>query len=282
MTRTMTRKSMVGRSEHPLIALLLPWSATILMSVVWLSTLLFGLYILAFYVASYLVEPQQWNENLAGLHVAGGTLANSGIGLHFLAGGIILILGCIQLLASVRRHMPILHRISGRVYLLACLTTSIGGMVFIAARGTIGGAVMDLGFGLYGVLMFVCVLQTYRSARRQEFARHRAWALRLFALAVGSWLYRMEYGLWFMFTDAIGHQDDFSGWFDQVMSFFFFVPNLLVVELIVRSQHLQQAAWIRGSLVGMFVAAAALVLIGTWAFWDLFWSEPILKFLQII
>jgi hypothetical protein len=282
MTRTMTRKSMVGRSEHPLIALLLPWSATILMSVVWFSTLLFGLYILAFYVASYLVEPQQWNENLAGLHVAGGTLANSGIGLHFLAGGIILILGCIQLLASVRRHMPILHRISGRVYLLACLTTSIGGMVFIAARGTIGGAVMDLGFGLYGVLMFVCVLQTYRSARRQEFARHRAWALRLFALAVGSWLYRMEYGLWFMFTDAIGHQDDFSGWFDQVMSFFFFVPNLLVVELIVRSQHLQQAAWIRGSLVGMFVAAAALVLIGTWAFWDLFWSEPILKCLQII
>ena len=252
-----------------------------LMVVVWFSTLLFGLYILAFYVASYLVEPQKWNESLAGLHVAGGSLANSGIGLHFLAGGIILILGCVQLLPAIRQRVPLLHRISGRVYLLACLTTSIGGLIFIAARGTIGGALMDIGFGLYGMLMFVCVLQTYRYARRQEFARHRTWALRLFALAVGSWLYRMEYGLWFMFADAIGHQDDFRGWFDGFMAFFFFVPNLLVVELILRAQRFKLAAWVRGSLAGMFMAAAALVLIGTWAFWDMFWAEPILKFLQL-
>lgn len=253
-----------------------------LMVAVWFSTLLFGLYILAFYVASYLSEPHKWNESLVGLYVEGGTLANSGIGLHFLAGGIILILGCVQLLPSVRRHKPRLHRISGRVYLLACLTTSIGGLVFIAARGTIGGALMDLGFGLYGVLMFVCVLQTYRYARLQEFSAHRAWALRLFALAVGSWLYRMEYGLWFMFADAIGHQDDFSGWFDQLMAFFFFLPNLLVVELILCSQRFQQAVWIRSFLAGIFMAATALVSIGTWAFWDLFWSKPILKLFQLV
>ena len=281
MTKLMTAESLVDYSEHPLIAMLLKWSVRMLMVVVWFSTLLFGLYILAFYFASYLVEPAKWNESLAGLHVPGGTLANSGIGLHFLAGGIILILGCVQLLSSIRRHLPRLHRISGRAYLLACLTTSIGGLVFIAARGTIGGALMDVGFGLYGVLMFVCVVQTYRYARRQEFARHRAWALRLFALAVGSWLYRMEYGLWFMFTDAIGHQDDFRGWFDGVMAFFFFVPNLLVVELILRSQHFKPAAWIGGSLVGIFVLATILVSVGTWAFWDLFWAEPILEFLPL-
>jgi uncharacterized membrane protein len=281
MTKLMTTKSLVNHSEHPFIASLHNWSVTILMVAVWFSTLLFGLYILAFYFASYLTEPYKWNESLAGLHVPGGTVANSGIGLHFLAGGIILILGCVQLLPAIRQHLPRLHRISGRVYLLACLTTSIGGLIFIATRGTIGGRLMDIGFGLYGVLMFVCVVQTYRYARRQEFARHRAWALRLFALAVGSWLYRMEYGLWFMFTDAIGHQDDFRGWFDGVMAFFFFVPNLLVVELILRSQRVKSAVWIRGSLVGIFVGAGALVLAGTWAFWDLFWSEPILAFLQL-
>jgi hypothetical protein len=35
---------------------------------------------------------------------------------------------------------------------LACLTSSIGWLIFIAARGTIGGLLMDLGFGLYSVL----------------------------------------------------------------------------------------------------------------------------------
>lgn len=281
MTKLMTTPPLLEHSEHPLITLLLSCSVKILMAVVWCSTLLFGLYILAFYVAAYSVEPHKWNESLAGLHVPGGTLANSGIGLHFLAGGVILILGCIQLLPSIRQHVPSLHRISGRVYLLACLITSIGGLVFITVRGTIGGLLMDLGFGLYGALMFVCAVQTYRYARRKEFARHRAWALRLFALAVGSWLYRMEYGLWFMFTDGIGHQDDFKGWFDGFMAFFFFLPNLLLVELILRSQRFKQAAWFRGALAGTFVAAAALVSIGTWTFWDLFWAKPILRFLQL-
>lgn len=281
MTKTMTPESVVDQVEHPLIAPLLNCSLKTLMAVVWFSTLLFGLFILAFYVSSFSVEPQIWNESLAGLHVEGGTLANSGIGLHFLAGGIILILGCIQLLPSIRRHAPRLHRVSGRVYLLACLTTSIGGLIFIVARGTIGGALMDLGFGLYGVLMFACTVQTYRYARRQEFARHRSWALRLFALAIGSWLYRMEYGLWFMFADAVGHQDDFRGWFDGFMAFFFFLPNLLVVELILRAQNFEQAAWLRSSLAGLFFAAAALVSIGTWAFWDLFWADAILKFLRL-
>jgi uncharacterized membrane protein len=282
MTKLMATKSVLGHSENPLVVLLLNWSLKMLMLVVWCSTLLFGLFILAFYVSSYFVEPHKWNESLAGLHVAGGTLANSSIGLHFLAGGIILILGCLQLLPSIRRHVPRLHRISGRVYVLACLTTSIGGLIFIAARGTIGGAMMDLGFGLYGALMFICAIQTVRYARANEFARHRAWALRLFALAVGSWLYRMEYGLWFMATDAIGHEDDFSGWFDQVMAFFFFVPNLIVVELILRAQRFKKSAWVQGCLVGLFFTTVALVLIGTWAFWNLFWSEPILEFLQLV
>lgn len=113
--------------------------------------------------------------------------------------------------------------------------------------------------------------------------QQRAWALRLFALAIGSWLYRMEYGLWFMFTNAVGHQDDFRGWFDQLMAFFFFLPNLLIVEFILKANKFSQKNWVRGSLTGVYLTAATLVAVGTWAFGDLFWAEPmILKYLWIM
>lgn len=140
---------------------------------------------------------------------------------------------------------------------------------------------MDIGFGLYGALMLVCAVQTARYAVRRDLLHHRAWALRLFALAIGSWLYRMEYGLWFMAVDAWGHQDDFRGWFDQIMAFFFFLPNLLVVELILRAPKLQQSN--TSLLVSGVIcsAAAVLIAVGTWAFWDLFWSTPILTFLRL-
>ncbi len=275
---TMTIRAIVGTSKQQLVDQLLHASLKLLTVVVWLSTLLFGLYILAFYVSSYTVDPESWNQSLAGLYVHGGTLANNSIGLHFFAGGVILILGCIQLLPLVRKRAPGVHRMSGRVYLLSCLVAAIGGLLFIAIRGTVGGLVMDIGFALYGALMFICSVQTYRYARRREFANHRAWALRLFALAIGSWLYRMEYGLWFMTTDAIGHQQDFSGWFDKIMAFFFYVPNLLLVEFILRSKRSRQSAKLKGLLTISFFAAASLVMIGTWAFWDLFWAKPILSF----
>ncbi|APO76998.1 hypothetical protein AM571_PA00111 (plasmid) [Rhizobium etli 8C-3] len=53
-------------------------------------------------------------------------------------------------------------------------------------QGTIGGRLMDVGF---------------RHLRRVDGVA-RAWAFRLFSLTIGSWLYWMEYGLWFLLFPA--------------------------------------------------------------------------------
>src|SRR3984957_19894464 len=75
------------------------WSGTALVGTVWTSATLFGLYILAFY-AGALAEGQvsQCNQSLPGLYDPHAPAATSGLGLHFFAGGVILILGCIQLI----------------------------------------------------------------------------------------------------------------------------------------------------------------------------------------
>ena len=130
------------------------WSGAALVCTVWISATLFGLYIVAFYVGA-LADGQvtKWNQNLPGLYEPHSPAATPALGLHFLAGGVILILGCIQLIGRVRTRWPALHRWLGRIYVSAALLAGLGGLTFIFVVGTIGGRIMDVGFWLYGALM---------------------------------------------------------------------------------------------------------------------------------
>jgi hypothetical protein len=252
------------------------WSGTALVCTVWISATLFGLYIVAFYVGA-LADGQvaTWNQNLPGLYEPDSPAATSALGLHFLAGGVILILGCIQLISRVRSRWPALHRWLGRIYVSAALLAGIGGVTFILMVGTIGGRIMDIGFGLYGALMVLAAVQTYRYARARSLTLHRAWALRLFALAIGSWLYRMDYGFWLLLGGGRGHAHDFHGPFDHVMAFFFYLPNLLIVEAFIRAESAVSPK-IRLAAAGLFAGATGFLLLGTYYFTKLYWGPAIL------
>ncbi len=180
-----------------------------------------------------------WNKHLAGLYEPEKLFATLGIGLHFLAGAILLALGPVQFVGAIRSNFPALHRWIGRVYTVAAFHIGAGGLIFIAFKGTVGGTPMNIGFGLYGALMVLASVQTMRKAMMRDFAAHRAWAIRLFALAIGSWLYRMDYGFWMPLTGGAGHTKSFDGAFDIVMSFFFYIPNLAVAELFIRKPRLR-------------------------------------------
>ncbi|MEI9977119.1 MAG: hypothetical protein WDO73_36755 [Ignavibacteriota bacterium] len=49
----------------------------------------------------------------------------------------------------------------------------LGGLGFIAMKGTIGGGAMTVGFALYGALMVLAAVQTYRYARSRQLDAHR-------------------------------------------------------------------------------------------------------------
>lgn len=130
---------------------------------------MFGLYILANYASAYFDNDLQcWNNVLPEIYVPGEPAASIGIGLHFAAGGMILLLGGLQLIAGIRTNYPRLHRITGRVYVTVSIIAALGGLSFNAIKGTVGGPVMDIGFGLYGALMFVAALQTIRFAMHKR------------------------------------------------------------------------------------------------------------------
>jgi hypothetical protein len=252
-------------------------SSRTLVVVTWLSCGMFGLYILIFYAGALLSgSASRWNGVLPGLYTASSAASTVGIGVHFAAGGVILALGFMQLLNAIRDRVPAVHRWLGRIYVAAAALAGVGGLVFIGITGTIGGLVMNTGFGLYGVLMILCAAQTYRYARRRDTEIHRMWAIRLFALAIGSWLYRMEYAFWFMATHRLGHTHNFHGPFDVVMAFFFYVPNLIVAEAYLRGRSARagNALILTGAAVMGF--AACLLIVATYFFATRYWWPAIL------
>ncbi|EIT72240.1 MULTISPECIES: DUF2306 domain-containing protein [Hydrocarboniphaga] len=252
----------------------LHWSARLLVATTWIAGAVFAAYIVVFFGGVALGgDGERWNESLPGLYDARVPAATVAIGAHFVAGSVLLLLGPIQLIGRLRRSVPALHRGLGRVYVVAAGLAGLGGLAFILAKGTVGGTVMDAGFGLYGALMVLCAAMAFVHARAGRYERHRAWAIRLFALVVGSWLYRMEYGTWFLVSGGLGTGRGFSGWFDMVMAFFFYVPNLIVAEQFIRARRKQRGALLELGSAALLLAASAFVMMVTWTFTEGAWGR---------
>ncbi|MFQ6774410.1 DUF2306 domain-containing protein [Cereibacter sphaeroides] len=152
---------------------------------------------------------------------------------HMVLGGLLTLLAPLQLLGVVRRRWASIHRGLGYAVAGLALATGAGGLLYILGQGTVGGPWMSVGFGLYGLLLMLAAVRTVTLARSRDPA-HRAWAGRLVILALGSWIYRMHYGLWHATTGGLATAEDFSGTFDRVQVFAFYLPYLLLFEILRR------------------------------------------------
>jgi hypothetical protein len=111
-------------------------------------------------------------------HIGGGLLA--------------LVTGCLQMFARLRVRWPRLHRITGRVYVLAVLTSAPASGALVAAsvvrdseQGVASaGTSLTVGNSICVVLWFGTTLLAWRMARRRRFAEHRRLMIYSFALTL--------------------------------------------------------------------------------------------------
>lgn len=171
----------------------------------------------------------------------GTVFANVALAMHMIAGAVLTIGAPLQALPIVRRRWPRLHRKVGYGLFAMAVITCFGGLIYIALNGTIGGAWMSLWFALYGVAILWSAASTVYFALDKDFARHAAWATRLIILAVGSWIFRMHYVIWFAITGGLGSDPALTGWFDRIQVFAFYVPYLLIAEIFLR-RHAKRRA----------------------------------------
>ncbi|MFF2661411.1 DUF2306 domain-containing protein [Kitasatospora sp. NPDC058032] len=118
------------------------------------------------------------------LHVGGGVLA--------------ILLGPWQFLPRLRTRRPALHRLTGRLYLLAVLAAGTGGLL-LAPSGMVG-PVAPIGFTALAVLLLLSSALAWRAALRRDAVRHRAWATRSFALILAAATLR----IWLPVMDLAG------------------------------------------------------------------------------
>lgn len=171
------------------------------------------------------------------IYTPGGTFANIAIFSHMALGALAMVLVPFQLINRIRQSYPRLHRTVGRLIVISSILVAVGGLIYIAVRGTIAGPLMDLGFGLYGILMLGCAVQALRLARAGDFERHRDWALRLFVLVMGSLIFRLHYVIWYIATDGLWSNEQLTGPFDQVQYFAFYFPYLVALEIWLRRRR---------------------------------------------
>lgn len=206
--------------------------------------LAFGAYIVLRAAGATHRNFDQWRALVAGLAMptAQDWIANLGIGLHFVMGAVLVLAWPILLSARIRARHRAVHRWTGRTYVTAGILAGAGGMSFILTHGAYTPSA-SVAFAIWGAVMMLCAVMAYVHARAKRFDLHRAWAIRLFAMVLGSWVFDLEIRAWKDLTGGLGMgAGNASGPFDYAILYLFFVPNLLVAECFIRNRHKHIAA----------------------------------------
>ena len=160
---------------------------------------------------------------------------------HMAAGAALTLLAPLQLIGPLRRARPRLHRGLGRTMIALGLVTGAGGIVYALGRGTTGGPFMDLSSTVYGLLIGLAAVETFRHGRARRWPAHRRWGLRLSVLVIASWLYRMHYVIWNLVADGAGTTPDMTGPFDRFQAWAFYLSYLALLELWLLAERSRKA-----------------------------------------
>jgi len=133
----------------------------------------------------------------------------------------------------VRARVPRLHRVTGRVVLVAIALAGTAG--FLLSWFNVAGPIGTAGFGTLAVLWVSFAALGLRAILRGDVTTHRRWMLRTFALTYAAVTLR----LWlFALIPVLG---DFGSAY-ALVPFLCWVPNLLVVEWLLRRQPTDMAS----------------------------------------
>lgn len=178
-------------------------------AVAWLASAAIGQLIFAAYIAGFYGRttlsghPERWNDVMSKGFVQGDYTFNWVLGLHLLMALAIILGGLVQLVPSVRRHLPAVHRWNGRAYMVMASALALGGLSLVWIRGgVVGDLPQHLGTSLNAALILWFVVMAWQRARSRAFDQHRRWALRLFLVVSGVWFFRIGLMLWLALNQA--------------------------------------------------------------------------------
>jgi uncharacterized membrane protein len=145
---------------------------------------------------------------------------------HIFLGGIALLTGWSQFSIRFRINNLAAHRLLGKLYVIACVLSGIAAL-YLAFYAT-GGWIASLGFGSLAVLWLYTTSKAFLSIRNKEIEKHQQWMIRSYALTFAAVALRIYLPL-----SQIAQIEFLYAY--RVIAWLCWVPNLLVVEWIIRN-----------------------------------------------
>jgi uncharacterized membrane protein len=100
--------------------------------------------------------------------------------VHVVSGLFAFVIAPLQFVRAIRLRAPRVHRLSGRIYVTACLVAGPAG--FVLALGTTAGPIAAAGFAIPALLLPVFTWLGWRAAVERRLGEHRDWMLRSYAV----------------------------------------------------------------------------------------------------
>lgn len=144
--------------------------------------------------------------------------------LHFLAGGIVIIVGAMQFNARFRAKYLHIHRLFGRIYVVGCLIGGFAGL-YLAFYST-GGLPSHFGFGMLAVSWIVTTSMAYRHIRAGNVRIHQDWMIRSYALTLAAVTLRLYLPLGQI--SGYGFEEAYTA-----IAWMCWVPNLIIAEWFI-------------------------------------------------
>lgn len=142
-----------------------------------------------------------------------------------------LLVGAVQFSRAVRKRMPQAHRWTGRMYVASCLIGAVSGLVL--AVGASGGWVATAGFGCLALAWIAATAIGWQRAVSRQFASHRRWMIRSWALTLAAVTLRIYIPL-----SELADFPELPAY--RAISFLCWMPNLMVAETMLLHEHWQR------------------------------------------
>jgi uncharacterized membrane protein len=102
---------------------------------------------------------------------------------HILPAMLFMVLGPLQFVRGLHAKYPQIHRWSGRIFLTASAVVGVTGLTMAFGK-TIGGMDEKAAITLFGTFFLIALAKALRHALRKEFAQHREWMIRGYAIGL--------------------------------------------------------------------------------------------------
>jgi uncharacterized membrane protein len=157
---------------------------------------------------------------------------------HILPAMLFMLVGPLQFVRGLRARYPQVHRWSGRIFLAASAVVGISGLR-LAFGKTIGGVDEKAAIALFGTFFLISLGKALWHALRREFAQHREWMIRGYAIGLAVATIRPIMGVFFAAALMNGHAPQPRDFFGTA---FWIGFTLQTIAAEIRSNYTRPAA----------------------------------------